>query len=150
MNAVARHYHSQRKQQVGTILCRTNLLETMRPEECSVRSALSVIGGKWKPVITHYLLRGTKRFGELRKLMPDVTQKMLTQQLREMESDGVVARKIYHEIPPKVEYSLTKYGHTLRPVMVELCKWGERHLTITKRKNYRQSPARLGRTVSGV
>jgi DNA-binding HxlR family transcriptional regulator len=113
----------------------------MRPDECPVRAALSVIGGKWKPVITHYLLQGTKRFGELRKLMPDATQKMLTQQLREMERDGVVARKIYHEIPPKVEYSLTKYGHTLRPVMAELCEWGERYLTIARRKSYPRTPA---------
>jgi DNA-binding HxlR family transcriptional regulator len=113
----------------------------MRPEECPVRAALSVIGGKWKPVITHYLLQGTKRFGQLRKLMPDATQKMLTQQLRELERDGVVARKIYHEIPPKVEYSLTKYGETLRPVMAELCEWGERHRTLTQRKRHRQIPA---------
>jgi len=104
----------------------------MHPEECPVRAALSVIGGKWKPVITHYLLQGTKRFGELRKLMPDATQKMLTQQL---------ARKIYHEIPPKVEYSLTKYGQTLRPMMTELCEWGERHRTLTQRQRYRQIPA---------
>ena len=112
----------------------------MHPEECPVRAALSVSGGKWKPVITHYLLQGTKRFGEMRKLMPDATQKMLTQQLREMERDGVVARKIYQEIPPKVEYSLTKYGQTLRPVMAELCEWGERHRTLTQRKRFRQIP----------
>jgi DNA-binding HxlR family transcriptional regulator len=102
-------------------------LETMRPEDCPVRAALSVIGGKWKPVITHYLSEGTKRYGELRKCMPDATQKMLTQQLREMESDGIVARKVFHEIPPKVEYSLTAYGQTLRPMLRELCKWGEKH-----------------------
>jgi len=98
----------------------------MNPEECSVRAALSVIGGKWKPVIIYYLAEGTKRFGELRKCVPDSTQKMLTQQLRELERDGVVARKVYHEVPPKVEYSLTAYGLTLRPVMRELCKWGEK------------------------
>lgn len=100
----------------------------MRPEECSVRAALSVIGGKWKPVIARYLMLGTKRFGELRKCMPDAAQKMLTQQLREMERDGVVARKVYHEVPQKVEYSLTPYGQTLRPVLHELCKWGEKHI----------------------
>jgi len=109
-------------------LCCSHLLETMRPEECSVRAALSVIGGKWKPVIARYLMLGTKRFGELRKAMPDATQKMLTQQLREMERDGVVARKVYPQVPPKVEYSLTPYGETLRPVMRELCKWGEKHM----------------------
>jgi DNA-binding HxlR family transcriptional regulator len=113
----------------------------MRLEECPVRTALSVIGGKWKPVVAYYLLQGTKRFGELRRLIPDATQKMLTQQLREMERDGVVARKIYHEVPPKVEYSLTKYGFTLRPVMAELCEWGERHRSIAQRKSYRRTPA---------
>lgn len=138
---MARNYQRQRKRQEGTILCRRNVLETMRLEECPVRAALSVIGGKWKPVITYYLLQGTKRFSELRRLMPDATQKMLTQQLREMERDGVVARKIYHQIPPKVEYSLTKYGHTLRPVMAELCEWGERHRSIVQRKSYRRTPA---------
>jgi DNA-binding HxlR family transcriptional regulator len=100
----------------------------MKPEECSVRAALSVIGGKWKPVITRYLMLGTKRFGELRKAMPDATQKMLTQQLRELERDGIVARKVYHQVPPKVEYSLTAYGDSLRPVLRELCKWGEAHM----------------------
>jgi DNA-binding HxlR family transcriptional regulator len=99
----------------------------MNPEECSVRSALSVIGGKWKPVIARYLMLGTKRFGELRKCMPEATQKMLTQQLRELEGDGIIDRKVYHQVPPKVEYSLTTYGKTLRPVLHALCKWGEKH-----------------------
>jgi DNA-binding HxlR family transcriptional regulator len=99
----------------------------MRLKECSVRDALSVVGGKWKPVIIYYLFEGTRRFGELRKSMPDATQKMLTQQLRELERDGVVARKVYQQVPPKVEYSLTAYGQTLRPLMRELCKWGEEH-----------------------
>lgn len=105
----------------------------MRPEECSVRAALSVIGGKWKPVIARYLMLGTKRFGELRKEMPDATQKMLTQQLRELERDGIVARKIYRVVPPKVEYSLTSYGQTLRPVLEALCKWGEKHRKKTEK-----------------
>jgi len=100
----------------------------MKLAECPVRAALDVIGGRWKPVITFHLLQGTRRFGELRRLIPDATQKMLTQQLREMERDGIVARKIYHQVPPKVEYSLTPYGRTLEPVMAELCKWGKRRL----------------------
>ena len=95
--------------------------------QCPVRAALTVIGGKWKPVIIYHLLEGTRRFGELRRLMPDATQKMLTQQLRELERHGIVARKIYREVPPKVEYSLTRLGQTLRPAMAELCKWGEEH-----------------------
>jgi DNA-binding HxlR family transcriptional regulator len=99
----------------------------MHPEECSVRAALDVIGGKWKPVITWYLMEGTKRFGELRRCMPDATQKMLTQQLRELERDNIIHRKVYHEVPPKVEYSLTPHGRSLRPVLAALCKWGTKH-----------------------
>ena len=97
-------------------------------EDCSVRATLGIIGGKWKPVIIYHLMEGTRRFGELRKLLPDATQKMLTQQLRELEHDGVVTRKVHQVVPPKVEYSLTAYGRTLRPVMRELCKWGEKHM----------------------
>ena len=101
----------------------------MNADECSVRAALSVIGGKWKPIIARYLMLKTRRFGELRKLMPDATQKMLTQQLRELERDGIVARKVFPQVPPKVEYSLTTYGQTLRPVLEALCKWGKKHRT---------------------
>jgi DNA-binding HxlR family transcriptional regulator len=99
----------------------------MHIEECTVRTALGIIGGKWKPVIIYYLMEGTKRFGELRKCLPDATQKMLTQQLRELERDGIVTRKVHQVVPPKVEYSLTTEGRTLRPVMRELCKWGGKH-----------------------
>ncbi|MBA2412319.1 MAG: helix-turn-helix transcriptional regulator [Burkholderiaceae bacterium] len=109
-------------------------------EDCPVRPALKVIGGKWKPVVIHELIDGKKRFGELRRLLPDATQKMLTQQLRELERDGIVARKIYHQVPPKVEYSLTTYGETLRPVLRELCKWGAAHKV--------RGPARTSRAVS--
>ncbi len=94
-------------------------------EDCSVRPALKVIGGKWKPVILYHVMNGKKRFGELRRLLPDASQKMLTQQLRELERDGIISRQVYPEVPPKVEYTMTKFGRTLRPVMRELCKWGE-------------------------
>jgi len=105
----------------------------MKPEACAVRAALDVIGGKWKPVIARYLMLETRRFGELRKLMPDVTQKMLTQQLRELERDNIVQRKVFRQVPPKVEYSLTDYGKTLRPILQALCKWGENHRVKMKR-----------------
>jgi DNA-binding HxlR family transcriptional regulator len=97
----------------------------MRLEDCPVRAALDVIGGKWKPVILYHLLTGPKRHGELRRLLADATQKMLTQQLRELERDGIIARKVYPELPPRVEYGFTPHGRTLRPVIRELCKWGE-------------------------
>jgi DNA-binding HxlR family transcriptional regulator len=100
----------------------------VRLERCPVRPALDAIGGKWKPIVLHHLIEdGTLRFGQLRRFMPDATQKMLTQQLRELERDGIVARKVYHQVPPKVEYSLTTFGQTLRPVMAELCKWGQKY-----------------------
>ena len=96
----------------------------MRLEDCPVRTALDVIGGKWKPVILYHLMNGKKRHGELRKLMADASQKMLTQQLRELERDGIVQREVFATKPPRVEYRLTSYGQTLQPVMRELCKWG--------------------------
>ena len=114
----------------------------METEECAVRAALSVIGGKWKPVIARYLMLGTRRFGELRRLMPEVTQKMLTQQLRELERGGIVDRKIYQQVPPKVEYSLTAYGRTLQPVLRELCKWGETHRARTAASAPETKPAK--------
>ncbi len=82
-----------------------------RKYSCSVELTLQVIGGKWKPVILYHLgRRGTLRFGEIRKSMPSITQKMLTQQLRELEADGVVLRRVYPEVPPRVEYALTAMG----------------------------------------
>lgn len=95
---------------------------------CPVEACLEVIGGKWKGVILFYLLAGTKRFGELRRLMPTVTQRMLTRQLRELEADQVVARVVYPEVPPRVEYSLTQFGQTLAPVLHVLQVWGTQYL----------------------
>lgn len=87
---------------------------------------LRVVGGKWKLPLVYYLQQGPKRFSALQKDLPDVTTKMLTQQLRELEKDGVVSRKIYPVIPPKVEYSLTKRGVELAPVLESLTKWGDK------------------------
>lgn len=95
---------------------------------CPVEACLEVIGGKWKGVILFHLLDGTKRFNELRRLMPAVTQRMLTRQLRELESDRIVDRTVYPEVPPKVEYSLTEYGRTLEPVLRMLLQWGTTYL----------------------
>jgi DNA-binding HxlR family transcriptional regulator len=91
---------------------------------CPVEACLEVIGGKWKGVILFHLLGGTKRFNELLRLIPGVTQRMLTRQLRELEDDGIVARKVYPEVPPKVEYSLTAFGNTLKPLLHQLQRWG--------------------------
>ena len=95
---------------------------------CPVEACVEVIGGKWKGVILFHLLGGTKRFNELMRLMPDVTQRMLTRQLRELEDDQVVNRKIYAEVPPKVEYSLTDFGKTLEPVLRMIQGWGVEYI----------------------
>lgn len=92
---------------------------------CPMEMTLELIGGKWKALILwHLALDGTLRFGALRKLFPRVTQKMLTQQLRELERDGLVLRTVYPEVPPKVEYSLTPIGRSLMPALVALNEWG--------------------------
>lgn len=93
-----------------------------------VEVALEVMGGKWKPLIIYHLMTGRKRTSELRRLIPDITQKMLTTQLRGLEKDEIVQRKVYSEVPPKVEYELTDYGWGLKPALDHLCYWGEEHL----------------------
>lgn len=95
---------------------------------CSFEITIDLIGGKWKPLIIWHLgTKGTKRFNELKRLMPKITQKMLTQQLRELESDNLVQRKVYTQVPPKVEYSLTDLGKSLMPILSKMCNWGEEY-----------------------
>lgn len=89
--------------------------------------ALKVISGRWKIVVLYYLFEGTKRLSELRRLMPKVSQKVLVQQLREMEEHGIVRRKVFAQVPPRVEYSATKLGMSLEPIVSSLCDWGKRH-----------------------
>ncbi|MFK7693126.1 winged helix-turn-helix transcriptional regulator [Paenibacillus sp. HJGM_3] len=97
------------------------------PRGCPVEATLEVIGGKWKGIILYHLLSETRRFNEFRRLMPDITQRMLTLQLRELENDGVIHREVYKEVPPRVEYSLTEFGHTLEPIINLMRDWGERY-----------------------
>jgi DNA-binding HxlR family transcriptional regulator len=97
---------------------------------CAIEAALDVIGNKWKGVILFHLLDGTKRFNELRRLIPSVTQRMLTLQLRELERDKVITRTIYPEVPPKVEYTLTPSGKNLRPILLQLREWGAKFMTV--------------------
>ncbi len=95
---------------------------------CPVELTLSIIGGKWKVLIIRELLSGKKRFSQIHKAIKGITQKMLSKQLRELERDGIINRKIYPEIPPRVEYSLTEEGEKLRIVLESMQKWGSRYL----------------------
>lgn len=96
-------------------------------QRCPVEWTLDVMGGKWKSVILWHLRGRVRRFGELHKLIPRATQKVLTAQLRQLEKDGLVTRKVYAQVPPKVEYSITPYGCTLSPLLESMCKWGVEH-----------------------
>ncbi len=98
---------------------------------------MQVIGGKWKALILWYLMDGKRRYGELKKRMPAITPKMLTQQLRELERDGMVSRTVYPVVPPKVEYSLTPCGESLKPILLLMNEWGRDHLAAEemRRKN---------------
>lgn len=95
---------------------------------CPIEATLNVIGGKWKPMILCLLAEDTLRYNKLQQLIPDVSPKMLTKQLRELEGDGLIIRKMYPEIPPKVEYSITDFGTTVLPVLKTLLDWGTEYL----------------------
>ncbi|AYW47141.1 MarR family transcriptional regulator [Tetragenococcus osmophilus] len=96
--------------------------------QMGIEATLEVIGGKWKPLILCNLGLGPLRTGELKRNLPNVTQKMLTQQLRELENDQIIAREVYNQVPPKVVYSLTEEGKTLRDILVAMSEWGEKRI----------------------
>jgi len=98
---------------------------------CPVDATLGMIGGKYKSLILWHLVDSTLRFGELRKLIPQATPKMLTQQLRELEKDQLIIRKVYPVVPPKVEYSLSDLGHSIRPILEAMYAWGTDYLNNT-------------------
>jgi DNA-binding HxlR family transcriptional regulator len=99
----------------------------MNSTECPVKLTAEVIGGKWKPLILFYLEDNTRRFSELQRLIPDSTKKMLTKHLRELEQDDVIRRKVFAQVPPRVQYSLTRHGQSLRPILQLMSAWGKRH-----------------------
>jgi DNA-binding HxlR family transcriptional regulator len=92
---------------------------------CAVDIALGFVGGKWKTVVLYYLMEGTKRFSEIKRLMPDISEKMLAKALHELEQDGFILRRDHHSIPPRVDYSLTAEGLTLVPLLETLAAWGK-------------------------
>ncbi|MEU6482234.1 helix-turn-helix domain-containing protein [Streptomyces sp. NPDC047017] len=94
------------------------------PDQCAVEFAMEILGGRWKLAILKQLVSGTHRFGELRRALPGVTQRMLTRQLRELEEDGLVSRTVHREVPPRVDYALTQVGHSLDAITADLDKWG--------------------------
>jgi DNA-binding HxlR family transcriptional regulator len=93
--------------------------------ECPLALALEIIGGKWKALVMYHLRRGALRTGKIKRCLPKITQKMLTQQLRELERDGLVARQVFDTVPPRVEYSLTELGEAAKPLLSSLCAWGQ-------------------------
>ena len=99
---------------------------------CPVETTLMLIGDKWKVLILRDLMDGTKRFGELKRAIGSVSQKVLTAQLRDMEEKGLVTRKVYAEVPPKVEYTLTETGYSLKPILDAMWAWGEQYKAINK------------------
>jgi DNA-binding HxlR family transcriptional regulator len=103
--------------------------------ECPIQSIMDTIGGKWKLSILYQLFQGTKRYGEIRRLVPKATERMLTLQLRELEAAGIVLRTVYPEVPPKVEYSLTELGWSLEPVLNTMLDWSEKYSKQRDRKN---------------
>jgi DNA-binding HxlR family transcriptional regulator len=116
---------------------------------CPVEITLSLLGNKWKVLILRELFTGTKRFGELSRGVPGISQKMLTQQLRQMEEDNLIQRKIYAEVPPRVEYSLTEIGRSLSPILDAMHKWGAKYRMLNGKKGTgkeREDTARVAKS----
>ena len=119
----------------------------MKKIGCPVETTLKLIGGTWKVLILRELLKGVKRFGELQRALTGITQKMLTQQLREMEKDNIIYRKVYPQVPPKVEYSVTPLGESLKPILDAMRNWGVSYLDAVNQKQG-ESPSQSGRNES--
>lgn len=100
---------------------------TARPFTCGLEVALAVIGGKWKPLILFHLAHGRRRYGDLRRAIGGVSDKVLIQQLKELQADGIVERRDHQETPPRVDYSVTDFGRTLAEALAPLCAWGTAH-----------------------
>jgi len=109
-------------------MTRNQINQLKNHDRCPVEMTINVIGGRWKCPIIHHLLDGTKRFNELQKLIPNASQRMLTKHLRELESDGIILRKVFAEVPPRTEYSLTDTGRSLEPVLLSMHDWAEINL----------------------
>ena len=103
-------------------------MRKQEPDCCGLGPALNVIGGKWKALILWEVNERPRRFGELKRLVSGISEKMLIQQLREMEADGIVRRKVFHEVPPRVEYSVTEFGGSLNDALRPLAEWGQKHM----------------------
>lgn len=102
------------------------------PNDCPVTFCLNIIGGKWKPVIIHLLRKGCNRYSMFQKAIPDISKQTLTNQLRELEVDSVIERVVYPEIPPRVEYKITSYGHSLLPIVDSMSQWGLKQMKKSK------------------
>lgn len=98
-----------------------------RPFSCGLDAVLAVLGGKWKPLVLFHLNGAPRRFGELRRLVAGISEKVLIQQLRELTQDGILTRTDHHEVPPRVEYAMTEFGRSLAATLVPLCAWGDAH-----------------------
>jgi DNA-binding HxlR family transcriptional regulator len=112
----------------------------LKPDpKCGLDVTFAVLGGKWKPQILFYLSRGPRRFGELRRLVAGVSEKVLIQHLRELEMDGIVKRTDHHEVPPRVDYAITDYARTLAKALLPLCEWGNANRKRVEKARRRQT-----------
>lgn len=104
--------------------------ERLQNYNCPVEASMNIVGGKYKAIIIYHLMDATLRFSELQREIPQATPKMLSQQLKELEADGIINRVLYPVVPPKTEYSLTELGKTLVPIVQSLCEWGENYFKL--------------------
>lgn len=109
-------------------MAENNLQKYHGAEDCPITATIDVIGGKWKPPVLWLLMRGPLRFGGLHKIIPGMALKVLSRTLKELEADGIIVRKAYPEVPPRVEYSLSPKGETLRPILTQLSNWSRQHI----------------------